>query len=62
MSMQAYEQVMAITEYKNIFKLEFGVSSRTHTWPSPFVKNQGRSMYFNFTIMKKGEVITKQKY
>ena len=45
-------------------KLEFGVFSRTHTWPSPFVQNMGRSMHFTAPIMKnneKGEVTKRTK-
>ena len=38
--------------------------SRTHTWPSPFVQNLGRSMHFTAPIMKnneKGEVTKRTK-
>ena len=46
------------------FQLEFGVFSRTHTWPSPFVQNLGRSMHFTAPIMEnneKGEVTKRTK-
>ena len=46
------------------YKLEFGVFSRTHTLPSLFCQNLGRSMHFTAPIMKnneKGEVTKRTK-
>ena len=51
-------------DYNYVGKLEFDVFSRTHTWPSPFVRNLGRSMHFTAPIMKnneKGEVTKRTK-